>query len=103
LTGSWDKSLKVWDLNTKQLITDYRNFSSQISSAALKDQEDENSTFMVTSIDGNVLLFDPRIRDPIFKLSAALSGAPLWTTSVFYSYSGLLECRQTQSLLRTSQ
>ncbi|TPX63385.1 hypothetical protein SpCBS45565_g06636 [Spizellomyces sp. 'palustris'] len=112
ISGSWDRTLLRWDLNTGEIIRSFQGVTSQVTSVsfspspascypdlintevvngmdALAPSAAEDSLLMATSYDGAVLLFDQRHPSGIGrKLVASMSGAPPWTVSASWSADG---------------
>ncbi|KAJ3040559.1 Transcription factor spt8 [Rhizophlyctis rosea] len=105
VSGSWDKRLLHWDLNTGSIVQEYEGLTSQITSACfspssaaanVSDGEDgaaqsaaaaPDSILMATSFDGSVCLYD--VRDPVGgsvrRIDAKGLGSPPWALSACWS------------------
>ncbi|CAG8579771.1 1636_t:CDS:10 [Paraglomus occultum] len=115
VSGSWDKTVLYWDLNTGQVVREFAGHNSQISSISFRplvtpsprslsnenslivpelpnDQEDtiihSNNILMTTSIDGNCFLWDKRAREPIPRKLHPPERTPPWTLSACWSADG---------------
>ncbi|KAL2916141.1 3-dehydroquinate dehydratase (3-dehydroquinase) [Polyrhizophydium stewartii] len=98
LTGSWDKTVKLWSLDTGRMLNEFRGPSSQITSAAfqpvparmeVQGQATDDGLVLVTSFDGTIWVFDSRVPGGLVKkLPSSLSSAPPWTLSACWSNDG---------------
>ena len=61
LSGSWDKRIKLWDLNSGLLVREFWEHSSQVSSIKMHPNSSHNNVFMSTGIDGCCLLWVSRV------------------------------------------
>ncbi|KAI8137071.1 WD40-repeat-containing domain protein [Fennellomyces sp. T-0311] len=97
ISGSWDKSVLEWDLNTGSVARTFGGHSSQISSAAFQpdfnpnapDQEwdrKNHNIFMTTSFDGQCFIWDRREKEPN-KLGLP-DRTPPWCLSACWSADG---------------
>jgi transcriptional activator SPT8 len=101
ISGSWDKSVLEWDLNTGSVIRSYDGHSSQISSAQFQPiytphgttEDVENNllwnrkntnVLMTTSIDGQCLLWDRREPTKEARRLKAPDRTPPWCLSVSF-------------------
>lgn len=99
ISGSWDKSVLEWDLNTGSVVRSYDGHSSQISSAEFQpvhtpytSQDDEDAALlwnqksehvlMTTSIDGQCLLWDRREPAQQARRLPVPDRTPPWCLSV---------------------
>jgi transcriptional activator SPT8 len=99
ISGSWDKSVLEWDLNTGGIVRSYDGHSSQISSAEFQPiytpysetAPDENALYwnkkntnilMTTSIDGQCLIWDRREPTHNARRLAIPERTPPWCLSV---------------------
>lgn len=91
ISGSWDKSVKHWSLDSGKLIRDYPLAQSNITSASFSrnDAASKASTssfadnnLLVSSYDGCLYIYDHRTVKPVHKFSASSSKAPPWCISV---------------------
>jgi transcriptional activator SPT8 len=103
ISGSWDKSVLEWDLNTGGVVRSYDGHSSQISAAHFRpvynpvmpentdepvdtsdllwDKRDPN-ILMTTSIDGQCLLWDRREPEKDARRLKLADRTPPWCLSV---------------------
>ncbi|KAJ3210071.1 Transcription factor spt8 [Dinochytrium kinnereticum] len=92
VTGSWDKKIILWDLNTGSQILEYRGLNSQLTSASFQPKpsamnEEEmrsgsgDSLLMVTSFDGAINFYDRRVNGESVRKFMP-SGVPPWAISV---------------------
>jgi transcriptional activator SPT8 len=99
ISGSWDKSVLEWDLNTGAVVRSYDGHSSQLSSAEFQPMytpyvpneleessllwNSKNSNIMLTtSIDGQCLLWDRREPTEAAKRLTIPERTPPWCLSV---------------------
>ena len=78
VSGGWDKSIKIWDLNTGANTKSF-SLSAQIISTANHPKNEHY--FIGTALDGSVTLFDGRINGPVRTIHASASKAPPFTLS----------------------
>lgn len=108
LSGSWDRSVLEWDLQTGSVVRSYESHNSQLSSAEYQpvdgwDTKDPNS-LLTTSVDGQCFIWDKREREPR-KLPLSAHSPP-WCLSVRIPtclrvcsrFIGLLECGRQKDL-----
>lgn len=107
ISGSWDKSVLEWDLNTGSIVRSYDGHSSQISSAQFQPlftpyTGDNNTTeedsllwskknpniLMTTSIDGQCLLWDRREPEKEARRLKTPDRTPPWCLSSCWSADG---------------
>ncbi|KAG2196443.1 hypothetical protein INT46_011820 [Mucor plumbeus] len=107
ISGSWDKSVLEWDLNTGSVVRSYDGYSSQISSAEFQpiytpysetDQDPNNTALlwnkkndnvlMTTSIDGQCLLWDRREPTQQARRLPIPDRTPPWCLSACWSADG---------------
>lgn len=99
ISGSWDKSVLEWDLNTGSVVRSYDGHSSQISCAQFQplytpyvpesneydgllwNQRNQN-ILMTTSIDGQCLLWDRREPEKDARRLKVPDRTPPWCLSV---------------------
>ncbi|KAJ3055406.1 Transcription factor spt8 [Rhizophlyctis rosea] len=101
ISGSWDKRLLHWDLDTGSIIREYQGPGSQITSACFSpsaialggsdpaDTAAGDSVLMATSFDGSIFLYD--LRDPagnVRKIDAKSCKSPPWAISACWSIDG---------------
>ncbi|KAI8887143.1 WD40 repeat-like protein, partial [Backusella circina FSU 941] len=109
ISGSWDKSVLEWDLNTGGIVRSYDGHSSQISSAHFRpvyspvmptntdepvdtselvwDEKDPH-LLMTTSIDGQCLLWDRREPEKDARRLKLPDRTPPWCLSACWSADG---------------
>ncbi|KAG0739860.1 hypothetical protein G6F57_004595 [Rhizopus arrhizus] len=90
LSGSWDRSVLEWDLQTGSVVRSYESHNSQLSSAEYQpvdgwDTKDPNS-LLTTSVDGQCFIWDKREREPR-KLPLSAHSPP-WCLSACWSADG---------------
>ncbi|KAJ8323505.1 Transcription factor spt8 [Batrachochytrium dendrobatidis] len=98
LSGSWDKTVKLWSLETGTMIHEFKGPTSQITSAAYQPISAKLSNSkasvndalaLVTSFDGTIYLYDHRISGGLAKkLPNNLGSSPPWTFSACWSVDG---------------
>ncbi|CAG8613978.1 6342_t:CDS:10 [Dentiscutata heterogama] len=116
VSGSWDKSILHWDLNTGQVVREYSGHSSQISSISFRPitqssssqasiqssptsletvfEESDNTIInsrdilLTTSIDGNCLVWDKRSANLIPRKLPLPEKTPPWCLSACWSADG---------------
>ncbi|KAJ2232249.1 Transcription factor spt8 [Coemansia sp. RSA 1722] len=92
VSGSWDRAVLYWDLNTGRLARIFSGHTSQISSIEFQPLPAATGTsplLMTSSIDGQCLLWDvraPQDEQPQ-KFSPSLRTPP-WATSACWSKDG---------------
>ncbi|CAG8627907.1 15311_t:CDS:2, partial [Racocetra fulgida] len=90
VSGSWDKTILHWDLNTGQIVREYPGHSSQI----MYEESDNTIThsgdiLLTTSIDGNCLVWDKRSGNLIPPRKLPLpEKTPPWCLSACWSADG---------------
>ncbi|KAJ3303702.1 Transcription factor spt8 [Kappamyces sp. JEL0829] len=57
MSGSWDKTVKLWSLDTGAVINEYKHHISQITSISLNRR---SNLYLTTSYDGTGAVIDPR-------------------------------------------
>ncbi|KAI9093483.1 WD40-repeat-containing domain protein [Phlyctochytrium arcticum] len=94
VSGSWDRKLLKWDLDTGSVVRNFQGLTSQITSCSFKPSQSdgyipEESPLMASSYDGAIFLFDSRSAAGVGrKIPASLSGAPPWAISATWSANG---------------
>ncbi|KAI9488410.1 WD40-repeat-containing domain protein [Zychaea mexicana] len=100
ISGSWDKSVLEWDLNTGSVVRTYAGHSSQISSASFqpvfdpsKDEDQEwdqknPNIFMTTSFDGQCFIWDRREPEKDATKLGLSDRTPPWCLSACWSADG---------------
>ncbi|ORX97130.1 WD40 repeat-like protein [Basidiobolus meristosporus CBS 931.73] len=91
VSGSWDRSVLHWDLNSGDIVRKFTGHKSQISSVAFQSiQPDEQATqiLMTTSIDGTCLFWDLRDPKAIPRKITAPEKCPPWCLSACWSING---------------
>lgn len=95
ITGSWDKCVKFWSLETGKIIREFEGLyfltkaaNSQITSAAFCSSTAYNNPSMLlsTSFDGTIFLYDIRSSDSVRKFPV-LDG-PKWALSACWGMNG---------------
>ncbi|KAJ1813074.1 Transcription factor spt8 [Coemansia sp. RSA 2598] len=93
VSGSWDRAVLYWDLNTGRLARAFSGHTSQISSIGFQPSHAAGTSplLMTSSIDGQCLLWDVRApqgeQQQPQKLSPPLRTPP-WATSACWSRDG---------------
>ncbi|KAJ3330062.1 Transcription factor spt8 [Blyttiomyces sp. JEL0837] len=95
ISGSWDKQILHWDLDTGQLKSQYPSVTSQITSLSYRPSSSPSegtnaspdSLLLVSSFDGKVHFIDPRAPNGVVKRWTP-SGVPPWTLSACWSFDG---------------
>ena len=86
LSGSWDKSIKLWSLDDGTLLKDYGTMKSQITSIEFRPSTSKTDlVFFATSFDGTLYIFDGS-KEP--KIVSAASGSLNWCLSACWSIDG---------------
>ena len=85
LSGGWDKSIKIWDLNTG-LSSKRFGVSAQVISTA--NHPTDEHLFIGTTMDGVVTLFDYRLNEAVRVMNNSVSKAPPFTLSSCWSING---------------
>ncbi|KAG2223704.1 hypothetical protein INT45_007282 [Circinella minor] len=101
ISGSWDKSVLEWDLNTGSIVRSYSGHSSQISSSSFQpmfdpSKSDENqewdqknpNIFMTTSFDGQCFIWDRREPEKDATKLGLPDRTPPWCLSACWSADG---------------
>ncbi|CAB4427009.1 unnamed protein product [Rhizophagus irregularis] len=115
VSGSWDKTVLHWDLNTGQVVREFSGHSSQISSISFRpftntssrtsgqsspasfdplfdEPEDmlthSNDVLLTTSIDGNCFVWDKRAMNSIPRKMPPPERTPPWCLSACWSADG---------------
>lgn len=117
VSGSWDKTILHWDLNTGQVVREYSGHSSQISSISFRPitqsssssqtsiqssptsletvfEESDNTIInsrdilLTTSIDGNCFVWDKRSANLIPRKLSIPEKTPPWCLSACWSADG---------------
>ncbi|KAJ1982802.1 Transcription factor spt8 [Dimargaris xerosporica] len=97
ISGSWDKQVLYWDLNTGQVAREFQGHRSQISSVTLRpfyrlrgqgdqadgDQQPGQPILLTSSVDGQSKLWDLRDPTSIPRIFNPPNQAPYWCTSRF--------------------
>ncbi|KAL1930545.1 hypothetical protein VTP01DRAFT_10707 [Rhizomucor pusillus] len=98
ISGSWDKTVLEWDLNTGSVVRKFTGHTSQISSASFRplhapdeqhmwDEKDPN-IFMTTSFDGQCILWDRREPSKNTRKIGLSDRSPPWCLSACWSTDG---------------
>lgn len=89
ITGSWDKSIKSWNMDIGTVIRTFSDPTSQITSleyqpsGAITDGSKEQTVFMATSFDGAIFVYDTRSpKGLIKKMPSSMCKSPPWSLSV---------------------
>jgi transcriptional activator SPT8 len=88
LTGSWDKKVKLWSLDTGAAVKEYSHHTAQITSLALHH---ESGLFLSTGYDGTFGVIDVRTpQGVVFKVEVPRnpSNPPPWALSGCWSSDG---------------
>ena len=85
LSGGWDKSIKLWDLNTGLNLKTF-GLSAQVISTA--NHPTDPNLFIGTTMDGIVTLFDCRLDAAVRVMNNAASKAPPFTLSSCWGPNG---------------
>ncbi|CAG8492711.1 1399_t:CDS:10 [Funneliformis mosseae] len=115
VSGSWDKTVLHWDLNTGQVVREFSGHGSQISSISFRPvtttssctsgqsspgsfdplfdaPEDmltqSNDVLLTTSIDGNCFVWDKRAKNSIPRKMTPPERTPPWCLSACWSANG---------------
>ncbi|KAJ3261382.1 Transcription factor spt8 [Boothiomyces macroporosus] len=87
VSGSWDKLVKLWDLDDGSVITEYSDLSTHIT--ALEFHPNNTNVFLANCYDGSIYIYDIRKKDGfVKKIPASISGAPAWSMSACWSADG---------------
>ncbi|PKC02926.1 WD40 repeat-like protein, partial [Rhizophagus irregularis] len=88
VSGSWDKTVLHWDLNTGQVVREFSGHSSQISSISFHMLTHSNDVLLTTSIDGNCFVWDKRAMNSIPRKMPPPERTPPWCLSACWSADG---------------
>ncbi|OBZ86871.1 Transcription factor SPT8 [Choanephora cucurbitarum] len=101
ISGSWDKSVVEWDLNTGSIVRSYDGHNTQISSAefqpiytpqgsldALYWNKKNPNTLLTTSVDGQCLLWDRREPEQAARRLPLPEKTPPWCLSATWNTDG---------------
>ncbi|KAI9315180.1 WD40-repeat-containing domain protein, partial [Dichotomocladium elegans] len=92
ISGSWDKSVLEWDLNTGSIVRNYSGHSSQISSASFPNtsvyEEKDENIFLTTSFDGQCFIWDRREHGKAARMLGLPDKTPPWCLSACWSADG---------------
>jgi transcriptional activator SPT8 len=86
LSGSWDKTIKLWDLNTGEVLKHYKDSKTQIMDIQFHPLNPNQ--FLACSFDGIVYVYDITKKDPIATLKSSISQSPPWSLSSCWSTDG---------------
>jgi len=105
-SGSWDKTIKIWDLNNGEAIHTYTKHKTQLSSLAYQPKNlaendpitdspifmksTEDSLLLSTSADGKTYLWDKRTDTPARNLILKDNKTPPWALSSCWSADGTM-------------
>ncbi|XP_068710637.1 methylosome protein WDR77-like [Montipora capricornis] len=67
ISGSWDRSIKVWDIEQERCVKSYRGHSDMVWNATFSRTEQD--LFVSVSQDGRVILWDSRVPKIAKKLT----------------------------------
>ncbi|KAI8924241.1 WD40-repeat-containing domain protein [Entophlyctis helioformis] len=89
-SGSWDKTVKLWSLDSGRVTRDFKGVSSQVTSMSLQPSvPTDDAPLLVTSFDGHMYVFDHRDANGLVKkLPNTLGTAPPWALSACWSIEG---------------
>lgn len=106
VSGSWDKTIKIWDLNNGETIHTYTEHKTQISSLSYQPKNlaendpitdspifmrhTEDSLILSTSADGKTYLWDKRSDSPARSLVLNDNKTPPWALSSCWSADGTM-------------
>jgi transcriptional activator SPT8 len=80
LSGSWDKQILKWNLETGAIIRNFTLHKSQITS--LDKHPSDHNIFLSSSYDGLVAIWDSRISGPVRSLDPTVWKIPPFCLSV---------------------
>ncbi len=87
VSGSWDKSIKFWDLNTGAVLSQFADAKTQIT--CLSFNPTNESILLANSFDGNCLFYDIRSSTPLIKtIKSATLGSSPWCISSCWNKTG---------------
>eukprot|EP00158_Paraphelidium_tribonemae_P002395 Partr_v1_DN25329_c0_g1_i5_m21972 putative Transcription factor SPT8 len=86
LSGSWDKRLKKWDLNTGAAVREFIGHTSQITS--LDVHPTDPNLFLSSGFDGTVLIWDSRLEQPFRMLDPTPNNIPPFCLSAKWGVRG---------------
>ncbi|KAI8324651.1 WD40 repeat-like protein [Martensiomyces pterosporus] len=89
VSGSWDRAVLYWDLNTGKVARGFAGHASQISSAEFQPTWTTASpVLMTTSIDGQCMLWDIRAPKALPHQLDTPKKTPPWAASACWSTDG---------------
>ncbi|PVU90148.1 hypothetical protein BB559_004768 [Furculomyces boomerangus] len=96
VSGSWDKNVLYWDLNTGGISRSFIGHVSQLSSCSFQPLDGSNSTLspnrvpllMTTSVDGQSLLWDVRDKTALPTRLVPPLKTPPWALSSCWNANG---------------
>lgn len=90
VSGSWDKKMLIWDLDTGNITNEYNEHKSQINTVEFKPIQEtsklDQNILLSCGVDGGLQLFDLRLKKKI--LTANTSKCPPWAYSACFSNNG---------------
>ncbi len=90
ITGSWDKTIKLWSLESGNLISEYKDPTSHVTSLSWTTEGPGNAPlYLASSFDGTIYIYDVRKQGGlVMKVPASASNSPPWTLSTCWSANG---------------
>ncbi|PVV05189.1 hypothetical protein BB560_000289 [Smittium megazygosporum] len=96
ISGSWDKNVYYWDLNTAGVARSFKGHISQLSSLSFQPTNADHSVsvpnqtpiLLTTGIDGQSLLWDIRDKPSLPNKLETSAGTPPWALSSCWSANG---------------
>ncbi|KAI9342943.1 WD40-repeat-containing domain protein [Obelidium mucronatum] len=97
LSGSWDRKVVRWDLDTGAIVRNFTSFNSHITAIKFRPTGTEglyhsppavDDVAFVLSFDGKGSIVDHRVPNGVVKTVVAESGVPPWGLSASWSPDG---------------
>lgn len=86
LSGSWDKSIKLWSLDDGSLLHDIGTMKSQVTCISLNPLSD--ISFCATSFDGTLWIYNNISKQPKIISGNSLQSKTNWTLTACWSVCG---------------
>ncbi|OMH81330.1 Transcription factor spt8 [Zancudomyces culisetae] len=88
ISGSWDRTVNYWDLNTGGVARTFEGHISQLSSGEFQPNNSAAPVLLTTSVDGMSLLWDIRDKTKIPRRLLPPERTPPWALSSCWGTDG---------------